>query len=185
MNVRDLLAERVLGNWEAAVFDKIPGEPAYVIGNAAEVRFAQLFIRHRRVDVPIDYDYAKYPDVLTLRLIREVAGSQPSLTYDPSFKAVRARFEALALPFAAVLKNPATAIEVPADVDLVKHEEVPENRFFCLTSPDHLGVSPVRNPGTVTFDAQNQPVSLAQRGYCIYNPSGVIPVLVQAKAGPT
>lgn len=168
--MQDVLLEDVipLEAGPSPCYDKDPGVPSYVIGNDDAV--LRIDTPHR-VFVPM---HETTDDVKkTLALVKAVAQSNESLEYEDSFLPIRSYFDRLDLPLGVVIKNPEARVDVPSNVEVVDHEDVEDDRFYCLTRAELLGRRP-RVPGMIISGVQCPD----RLGFLIFNPKGILTVML-------
>lgn len=176
MKMQDVLREHVLNFGDLACYDKSPGR-AYILDD--EIVFE--IKASRRVLVPMrDVALMKTsPDDLLFALLQCVAELGSRVAYTGAFDSIRAYFTARDLPLATVVKHPILRLQLPDGVGVLEWEGAPKDRFYCLTSADLLGRTPVRFPGTYA-EGLDAPTSMEQRGFVILTPDGILTAFVEA-----
>lgn len=168
MKLQGVLRRDRLDSGELAIYEKGWRALAYIVLEDAVVE-----VKHGcRVPVPMSEDDGK-SDEKILGLIRTAAELGDWVDYEGDFSVVQRYFRSKDLPLGAVLKNPELAVQPPSDVLVFNHASAPKDRFYCLTTPENLGVIPF-TPGFIVTNVQH-PESL---GFALHEPRGVLTVFI-------
>lgn len=173
MRLRDLLLEDIVTlDRSVPCYDKVPEEPAFVVGeDGTSILLVSL---PHRVFVPMVEGLDA--DATTLALLK-VAAEQGSvgIEWSGSFLPVQEHFNHQALPFHVVLKHPdSPQLVPPPGVATLENPGVESDRFYCLTASEHLGRRPTR-PGVFAHGVQCPDTV----GLLIFNPKGILTVFLE------
>lgn len=173
MRIRDLLLEDILSGDAAPLYDKGPGEPAFVVNE--DGTSILLVTGPPRVYVPVVQGLDA--DATTLALIK-VAAEQGStgIEWSGTFLPVQGHFNDRGLPFDVILRHPDSPKLVPPQgVRTIESSGVDPDQFYCLTASELLGRRPVK-PGVFAHGV-HCPDGV---GLLIFNPKGILTVFLEA-----
>jgi hypothetical protein len=177
MRVRDVLLEDIvpLDRGMNPCYDKYPDEPAYVVSE--DGTSILLVSRPARVFVPMVEGLEA--DATTLTLVKTAAQEgSTGIEWNGGFNPVQEHFNEQSLPFDVVLKHPDSPQLVPPQgVRTIEATGVETDRFYCLTTSEHLGRRPTR-PGKIVCDIQCPDTV----GLLIFNPKGILTVFLETEA---
>ena len=173
MRVRDVLLEDILTyDRMGPCYDKMPEEPAYVLGDDG----TSILVTSRPARAHVPMIEGLDADASTLALVK-IAGEQGStgIEWDGGFTPVQSYFNDQRLPFDVILKHPDSPHLVPPQgIKTIEAVGVEADRFYCLTTSEHLGRRPTR-PGLLAHGVRCPDTV----GLLIFNPKGILTVFLE------
>lgn len=153
-------------------YDKMPGDPAFVVGE--DGTSILLVTSPPRVFVPMIEGLDA--DAATLALLKAAAEQgSVGIEWEGSFGPIQEHFNHTGLPLDVVLKHPdGPPLVPPQGVRTIEAVGVEPDRFYCLTTSEQFGRRPVRNG--LTINGVRCPDSA---GLLIFNAKGVLTVFLE------